>query len=169
MLNIERGTLMATQKIYEMTLDGIKKLEEELEMRKVEARSEIAERIKQALSFGDISENSEYDDAKNAQGENEARIMELESILKNSKVIDESDISKTKVTIGAKVKIRDEESGEEMEYLLVSAKEANIFENKISTESPIGSAITGKKKGQIVDVKTPRGTLKYKIAKISKP
>lgn len=169
MLKTERGTLMTAQKIYEMTLEGIKKLEDELEMRKTEARSEIAERIKQALSFGDISENSEYDDAKNAQGENEARIIELENILKNSKAIDEGEISKTKVTIGAKVKIRDEETGEEIEYLLVSAKEANIFENKISTESPIGSAITGKKKGQIVDVKTPRGTLKYKISKISKP
>lgn len=160
---------MTEKKLYEMTYEGIKNLEDELELRKTETRSEIAERIKQALSFGDISENSEYDDAKNEQGENEARIIELENILKNSKVIDEGDISKTKVTIGAIIKIRDEETGKEDEYKLVSAKEANIFENKISTDSPIGSAISGKKKGQVVDVKTPAGTLKYKIVKISKP
>jgi len=160
---------MTEQKIYEMTYEGIKTLEDELEKRKVEDRSEIAERIKQALSFGDISENSEYDDAKNAQGENEARIIEIENILKNSKLIEDSEISKTKVTIGAIIKIRDEETGVDSEYKIVSAKEANIFEHKISTDSPIGSAIIGKKKNQIVDVKTPAGTLKYKIVKISKP
>ncbi|MDD2393412.1 MAG: transcription elongation factor GreA [Eubacteriales bacterium] len=160
---------MAGTKIYEMTYDGIRKLEDELEMRKVEMRSEIAERIKQALSFGDISENSEYDDAKNAQGENEARIMEIESILKHAKVIEDDEISKTKVKIGAVVKLKDEETGEEDEYTLVSSKEADLFENKISTESPVGSAILGKSKGQTVDVRTPSGTLKYKIVKISKP
>ena len=148
---------------------GIRKLEDELEMRKVEMRSEIAERIKQALSFGDISENSEYDDAKNAQGENESRIIEIENTLKNAKVIEEDEISKTKVKIGAVVKLRDEETGEEDEYILVSSKEADLFENKISTESPVGSAILGKSRGQVVDVKTPSGTLKYKIVKISKP
>lgn len=160
---------MAGTKVYEMTYDGIRKLEDELEMRKVEMRSEIAERIKQALSFGDISENSEYDDAKNAQGENEARIMEIESILKHAKVIEDDEISKTKVKIGAVVKLKDEETGEEDEYTLVSSKEADLFENKISTESPVGSAILGKSKGQTVDVRTPAGTLKYKIVKISKP
>ncbi len=160
---------MAGIKVYEMTYDGIRKLEDELEMRKVEMRSEIAERIKQALSFGDISENSEYDDAKNAQGENESRIIEIENILKNAKVIEEDDISKTKVKIGAVVKLKDEETGEEDEYTLVSSKEADLFENKISTESPVGSAILGKSRGQVVDVKTPSGTLKYKIMKISKP
>lgn len=160
---------MVGQKVYEMTYEGIRKLEEELEICKGEKRSDIAERIKQALSFGDISENSEYDDAKNAQGENESRINEVEYILKNSKVIDEDEISRTKVTIGAKIKIRDEESGVENDYTLVSNKEADIFEGKISNDSPIGLAIIGKKKGQIVEVKTPMGTLKYKIAKISKP
>ena len=160
---------MAGTKVYEMTYDGIRKLEDELEMRKVEMRSEIAERIKQALSFGDISENSEYDDAKNAQGENESRIIEIENILKNAKVIEEDEISKTKVKIGAVVKLRDEETGEEDEYILVSSKEADLFDNKISTESPVGSAILGRSRGQVVDVKTPSGTLKYKIVKISKP
>jgi transcription elongation factor GreA len=152
-----------------MTFEGIKKLEDELELRKVETRSEIAERIKQALSFGDISENSEYDDAKNAQGENEARIIEIENILKHSKVIEDDEISKTKVKIGAVVKIRDEETGVETSYTLVSSKEANMFENKISTDSPVGNAILGKSKNQVVDVKTPSGTLKYRIVKISKP
>lgn len=160
---------MAEQKIYEMTYEGIRKLEEELDYLKTDKRTEISERIKQALSFGDLSENSEYDDAKNAQGENESRIGEIEFVLKHSKVIDEDEISKTKVTIGAKIKLRDEELEKEEEYTLVSNKEANIFENKISTDSPIGMAIVGKKKGQIVDVKTPLGTLKYKIVKISKP
>ncbi|MHB1452833.1 MAG: transcription elongation factor GreA [Saccharofermentanales bacterium] len=160
---------MAESKIYEMTFEGIKKLEEELELRKVEIRSEIAERIKQALSFGDISENSEYDDAKNAQGENEARIIEVENILKHSKVIEDDEISKTKVKIGAVVKIKDEETGVETSYTLVSSKEANMFENKISTDSPVGNAILGKSKNQVVDVKTPSGTLKYRIVKISKP
>ncbi|MHB8961618.1 MAG: transcription elongation factor GreA [Saccharofermentanales bacterium] len=160
---------MAESKIYEMTFEGIKKLEDELELRKVETRSEIAERIKQALSFGDISENSEYDDAKNAQGENEARIIEIENILKHSKVIEDDEISKTKVKIGAVVKIRDEETGVETSYTLVSSKEANMFENKISTDSPVGNAILGKSKNQVVDVKTPSGTLKYRIVKISKP
>lgn len=160
---------MAEPKVYEMTYEGIRKLEEELDFLKTDKRTEISERIKQALSFGDLSENSEYDDAKNAQGENESRIGEIEFTLKNSKVIDEDEISKTKVTIGARIKLRDEEMGKEEEYTLVSNKEANIFENKISTDSPIGVAIVGKKKGQIVDVKTPVGTLKYKIVKISKP
>ena len=160
---------MTEKNVYEMTYEGIRKLEEELEKRKVENRTEIAERIKQALSFGDISENSEYDDAKNAQGENEARIIAIEGILKNSKLIDEDDISKTKVTIGAKIKIRDEETGEDNDYTLVSEKEANIFENKISTDSPIGNAIVGKKKGQVVEVKKPTCTMKYRIVKISKP
>ena len=147
---------MAEHKVYEMTYEGIRKLEEELDLCKGEKRTEIAERIKQALSFGDLSENSEYDDAKNAQGENESRIGEIEFILKNSKMIDEDEIS-------------DEETEAEEEYTLVSTKEANIFEKKISTDSPIGIAIIGKKKGQIVEVKTPLGTLKYKIIKISKP
>lgn len=160
---------MPEKKVYEMTYEGIKKLEDELENRKTEMRMEIAERIKQAISFGDISENSEYDDAKNAQAENETRIKELEGILKNCKVIDEEEISNTIVTIGALIKIRDEETRQTNEYKLVSAKEANIFENKISTDSPLGNAIAGKKRNQTVEVKTPNGTLKYKIMKISKP
>ncbi len=157
------------EKFYDMTYDGIKKLQDELEHRKTVVAAEIAERLKEARSLGDLSENSEYDDAKNAQAENEMQIMEIESTLKKARVIDEEEISKTKVTLGAKIKIRDEESREEMEYVLVSNKEEDIFNNKISSDSPLGSAIVGKKRNQVVDVNTPMGVLRYKIMKISKP
>jgi transcription elongation factor GreA len=157
------------EKVYEMTYEGIKKLQEELEQRKTSVAAEIADRLKEARALGDLSENSEYDDAKTAQAENELRMMEIESILKNSKVIDEDEISRTKVTLGAVVKLRDEETKEEIDYLLVGNKEQDIFNNKISSDSPVGAAIVGKKKGQIVDVRTPVGLLRYRIVKISKP
>jgi transcription elongation factor GreA len=158
-----------SEKVYEMTYEGIKKLQDELENRKTMIAADIAERLKEARALGDLSENSEYDDAKNAQAENEVRIMEIEATLKNAKVIDEDDISKTKVTLGALVKIRDEETREEIDYMLVGNKEEDIFNNKISSDSPVGAAIVGKKKGQIVDVRTPVGLLRYRIVKISKP
>lgn len=158
-----------SEKVYEMTYEGIKKLQDELENRKTAVAADIAERLKEARALGDLSENSEYDDAKNAQAENEVRIMEIEATLKNSKVIDEDEISKTKVTLGALVKIRDEETREEIDYMLVGNKEEDIFSNKISSDSPVGAAIVGKKKGQIVDVRTPVGILRYRIVKISKP
>lgn len=157
------------EKVYEMTYDGVKKLQEELENRKTMVAADIAERLKEARALGDLSENSEYDDAKNAQAENEVRIMEIESILKSAKVIDDDDISKTKVTLGALIKIRDEETHEETDYILVGNKEEDILSNRISSDSPVGAAIVGKKKGQIVDVRTPIGILRYKIVKISKP
>jgi transcription elongation factor GreA len=158
-----------SEKVYEMTYDGIKKLQEELENRKTAIAADIAERLKEARALGDLSENSEYDDAKNAQAENEVRMMEIEATLKNARVIDEDDISKTKVTLGALIRIRDEETREEIDYILVSNKEEDIFSNRISSDSPVGAAIIGKKKGQIVDVRTPIGILRYKIVKISKP
>ena len=157
------------KELYEMTYDGIKKYQDELENRKTNIASEISERLKEARALGDLSENSEYDDAKNAQAENEARIMEIEAILKNAKVIDEDEISKTKVTLGSLVKLRDEETREELEFTLVSAKEEDIFNNKISSDSPVGAAILGKKRAQVIDVKTPAGILKYKIVKIDRP
>lgn len=156
------------EKVYEMTYDGVKKLQEELENRKTAVAAEIAERLKEARALGDLSENSEYDDAKTAQAENEVRIMEIEAILKNAKVIDDDDISRTKVTLGAHIRIRDEETREETDYQLVGNKEEDIFSNKISSDSPVGAAIVGKKKGQVVDVRTPNGLLRYKIIKISK-
>ena len=157
------------EKVYEMTYDGIKKLQDELDLRKTSIAADISERLKEARALGDLSENSEYDDAKTAQAENEMRIMEIESILKAAKLIDEDEISKTKVTLGAVVKIRDEETHEEVDYLLVGTKEQDIFNNKISSDSPVGAAIIGKKKGQIVDVRTPAGILRYRIVKISRP
>ncbi len=160
---------MAEQKLYEMTVEGVRKLQEELELRKFDRRDEIAERIRQARSFGDLSENSEYDDAKNAQAENEARIIELESVLKNTKVIEEDEISKTRVTVGSIVTLRSEEFDDEETYTVVGPKEEDILNARLSSESPVGSAIIGKRKGAVVQVKTPMGTMKYKVVKIAKP
>jgi transcription elongation factor GreA len=157
------------EKVYELTYEGVKKLQEELDNRKTAVAAEIAERLKEARSLGDLSENSEYDDAKEAQAENEMRIMEIEAILKNSRVIEDEEISKTKVTLGSLVTIRDEDTKEETDYTLVGAKEEDIFENRISSDSPVGAAVLGKKKGQVVDVHTPAGILRYKIVKIAKP
>ncbi len=157
------------EQYYDMTLAGVTALKEELEHRKVTMRMEISERIKVALSFGDLSENSEYDDAKMEQGENEARIAEIEATLKNARVIDEKDISKTQVTLGSSVLLRDEENGDELTFLMVSSKEEDILSNKISTDSPVGQAIMGKKKNQVAEVQAPAGTINYKILKISRP
>ncbi|NCC77108.1 MAG: transcription elongation factor GreA [Clostridia bacterium] len=157
------------EKVFEMTYDGIKKLQDELDNRKTTVAAEIADRLKEARALGDLSENSEYDDAKEAQAENEVRIMEIEAILKNARLIEDDEISRTKVTLGAQITIRDEETREELEYILVGAKEEDIFSNKISSDSPVGAAIIGKKKGQVVDVHTPAGILRYKIVKIDKP
>ncbi|MDD2375802.1 MAG: transcription elongation factor GreA [Eubacteriales bacterium] len=157
------------EKLYELTHDGLNKLHEELNNRKTVVAAEIAERLKEARALGDLSENSEYDDAKEAQAQNEVRIMEIEGILKNSRVIDDDEISKTKVSIGSQIVLRDEGTGEDMTYILVGTKEEDIFTNRISSESPVGAAIIGKKKGQTVEVHTPVGTLSYKIVKIGKP
>ncbi|MDD3959547.1 MAG: transcription elongation factor GreA [Clostridiaceae bacterium] len=151
------------------TVEGLKRLQDELAERKTVKAAEISERLKDARGQGDLTENSEYDDAKEAQAKNEARIMELEEILKNARVIDEEEISKTKVTLGSLVTLRDEETKEETQYSLVNPNEGDIFMNRISSDSPVGQAIHGKKKGQIVDVQTTKGTYKYKIVKIGKP
>ncbi|HHV41842.1 MAG TPA: transcription elongation factor GreA [Clostridiaceae bacterium] len=158
-----------TDKTYGLTYQGIKEFQQELEERKTVITAEIAERLKEARALGDVSENSEYDEAKTAQAENEMRIMEIESILKNSKVIGDEEISQDEVTLGGQVTIRDLETGEDLEYVVVSFQEEDIFNNRISSESPVGNAILGKKRGQTVTVKTPVGMLKYKIMKISKP
>lgn len=155
--------------VFDMTLEGIQDLQKELDERKGTISLEIAERLKEARSQGDLSENSEYDDAKEAQANNEFRIAEIEKILKNARVIDESEISNKEVTLGSKVLIKDVAVGEEEEYVLVSAREEDIFSGKISNESPVGSAILGKKKGELVHVKTPMGTMDYKIIKIGRP
>ncbi len=155
--------------IFEMTQSGIDALREELERRKVKDRTEIGERIREALSFGDLSENSEYDDAKQAQSENEQRIHEIEHILKNARVIEQSDISRNKVTLGAKVKLEDLEKGKVEDYTVVNAKEEDIFRRHISQDSPVGQAILGRRKGEIIQVTTPRGMKKFKILEIGLP
>lgn len=151
-----------------LTYEGLKKLEEELEFLRGAKRMEIKERIKQALSFGDISENSEYDEAKNEQAYIEGRIAHLETMLKHARVIDEDDVSTDKVTIGSKVTLLDMEYNEEVVYSLVGSTEADPGRFKISNESPVGSALMQKKKGSIVEVTVPDGLLRFKILKIEK-
>lgn len=151
-----------------LTEEGYKKMEAELEKLKTETRAEIAERIKVALGFGDLSENSEYDEAKNAQAENEDKIVELEAKLRFAKIIDDSEIDTKKVQVGNTVKVLDMEFDEEVEYTIVGTTEADITQNKISNESPIGSALLGAKKNQVVEVQVPAGVSKYKILSITK-
>ena len=157
-----------TNKEVVLTYEGLKKLEEELEFLKGVKRREIAERIKQALSFGDISENSEYDEAKNEQAQVEGRIVQLETMLKNAKLIDEDEVNTEQVGLGSKVKLLDMEYKEEVEYHIVGSTEANPLKSKISNESPVGSALMGKKKGSIIEVAVPDGIIKFKILGISK-
>ena len=151
-----------------LTYEGLKKLEEELEYLKTQKRRGIAERIKVALGFGDLSENSEYDEAKNEQAQVEMRIVELENKLRNVKIIDEDDIETKTVQVGNIVQVLDVEYGEKVEYKIVGSTEADISENKISNESPIGKALLGRKKNDVVDVETPGGMLQFKILKITK-
>ena len=151
-----------------LTQEGLDKLEEELNYLKTEKRTEIAERIKVARGFGDLSENSEYDEAKNAQSENEQQIAELEIKIRNAKVIDSSEIDTKTVQIGNTVKLYDEEFEEEVVYTIVGSTEVNLEDNKISNESPIGKALLGRKKGEIVDVEAPDGIIKFKILAINK-
>ena len=138
------------------------------EILKGEKRKEIADRIKQALAFGDISENSEYDEAKNEQAQNEVRIMQLDNMLKNASIIDEEEVDTKVVNLGAKVKIRDVKSKEEYDYQIVGSAEANPVSNRISNESPVGSALLGHKAGDSVDIEVPGGKLKFKIVSIYK-
>ncbi len=151
-----------------LTPDGLKKLENEYEKLTTVTRKEIAEKIKVARSFGDLSENSEYDEAKNEQAKVEARISELEGMLKNYTIIDESAIDKTKVNLGSKVKVLDVEFKEEMVYTIVGRAEADPMNGTISNDSPVGKALIGAKKGQTVTADTPAGELKFKILEISK-
>ena len=148
--------------------EGYDKLEEELNYLKTEKRTEIAERIKVARGFGDLSENSENDEAKNAQAENEGKIAELENKIRYAKIIDESEIDTKTVQVGNIVKVYDEEFEEEVTYTIVGSTEVDLAQNKISNESPVGAALIGKKKNDVVEVKVPAGTMKYKILAITK-
>ena len=151
-----------------LTQEGYDNLEKELEYLRTDKRAEIAERIKVALGFGDLSENSEYDEAKNAQAENEVKIAELENKLRYAKIIDESEIDTKTVQIGNTVKLHDIEFDEDIEYTIVGSTEVNLEENRISNESPIGKALLGAKKNQVVNVEAPAGTIQYKILSIKK-
>ena len=151
-----------------VTQEGYDNLEKELDYLKTEKRTEIAERIKVALGFGDLSENSEYDEAKNAQASNEIKIAELENKLRYARIIDESEIDTKTVQVGNKVKILDMEYDEELEYTIVGSTEVDLSQGKISNESPIGSALLGAKKNQVVEAQTPGGVAKYKVLAIKK-
>ena len=156
------------KKQYVMTYEGVKKLENELEYLKTVKRKEITEKIKVALGYGDLSENSEYDEAKNDQAFTEGRIVTLENMLKNAVVVDESEIPKDVVSVGSKVKVKDYEFDEEVEYSIVGSAEADPMNFKISNESPVGSALIGKKIGEIVEVQIPDGVNKFEILGISR-
>lgn len=151
-----------------LTRKGEEKLKEELNELKSVRRREVAEKIKVALSFGDLSENSEYDEAKNEQGIIESRIAEIEQTLAHAQVIDDEDISTEKVGIGTTVRILDMEMDEEMEFKIVGTKEADIDSGKMSDESPIGAAIMGREVGEEVEVETPSGVIGFKILEIRK-
>ncbi len=151
-----------------VTDEGLRKLQDELEYLKTEKRKEVVEAIRVALSFGDLSENSEYDEAKTEQGKVESRIIELEEMLKNVKVISEKEIKTDKVNVGNVVTVHDVEFDEDIEYVLVGSTEANPALNKISDQSPIGKAILGAKVGDTVAFETPGGEAHLTILKIAK-
>lgn len=151
-----------------LTGEGLKKLEEKLEHLKTVRRHDVAERIKQAIDFGDISENSEYDDAKNEQAFIEGEILTLEQTLRNAKIIDQKAVGTDTVMIGSTVILKDLEFGDELEYTIVGSTEADPSELKISNESPVGSAILGQKIGETVEVNVPAGILKYEILNIKR-
>ncbi len=151
-----------------LTPEGLQQLEGELDQLKGTKRREVAERIKHALSFGDISENSEYDEAKNEQAQVETRIAQIEDMLRHSRIIDEDEISTDKVNVGSTVKLYDYEFDEEVEFKIVGSTEANPSKNKISNESPVGSALIGKRVNDIIQALTPGGIVKFKILNIGK-
>ena len=151
-----------------LTQEGYDNLEKVLEYLKTEKRTEIAERIKVALGFGDLSENSEYDEAKSAQAANENKIAELENKIRFARIIDESEIDTKTVQIGNIVTVHDEEFDEDVQYTIVGSTEVDLAQNKISNESPMGAALLGSKKGQVVSVDAPAGVMKYKILAIKK-
>lgn len=151
-----------------LTPSGLQKLEEELDNLKTVKRKEVAERIKIAIGYGDLSENSEYEDAKNEQAFIEGRIITLEKMLRNARVISEEDVNTDIVSIGSTVRVKDLELGEELEFTIVGSAESDPLENRISNESPVGEALLGKAKGDVVDVNVPAGVIKYQIIDIQK-
>ncbi|MBE3597163.1 MAG: transcription elongation factor GreA [Hydrogenibacillus sp.] len=151
-----------------LTPSGLKKLEEELEYLKTVKRKEVAERIKIAIGYGDLSENSEYEDAKNEQAFIEGRILTIEKMLRNARVINDDDVGTDTVSIGSTVVVKDLEFDEEMTFTIVGSAESDPVENKISNESPVGMALLGKKRGDVVEVNAPAGIIRYQILDIQK-
>ncbi len=149
-----------------LTPEGYEKLKQEIEVLSNDRRREVADRIRVAREFGDITENAEYDDAKNEQAMLEHKIAQLEDRLVNARVIRSGDVDLSVVSVGAKVRLRDVDAKQTFEYTIVGSAEANPAESKLSNESPVGKAIIGKKKGETVEVSAPRGSLKYKILDI---
>ncbi len=149
-----------------LTPEGYKKLQEEIELLSTTRRQEIAERIRVAREFGDIAENAEYDSAKNDQAHLEARIAMLEERLKNARVVTKKEIKSGEVSVGTTVRLKDMTSNKTVEYHIVGSAEADPVEMKLSNESPVGKAIMGRKKGEVVEVTVPRGTTKFKIMEI---
>jgi transcription elongation factor GreA len=149
-----------------LTPEGHEKLKQEIEHLSTTKRREVADRIRTARDFGDISENAEYDDAKNEQAMLEHKIAQLEERLAHARVIDSDEVDTSVVSVGARVRLRDVDANQTVEYTIVGSAEANPAEQKLSNESPVGRAIIGKKKGETVEVSAPRGSLKYKILDI---
>ena len=151
-----------------LTYQGLQKLEDELQNLKVVKRKEVAQKIKEAREQGDLSENAEYDAAKDEQRDIEARIDEIEKILKNAEVVVEEEVDLDKISVGCRVKILDMEYDEELDYKIVGSTEANSLKGKISNESPVGKALLGAKVGEVVTVETQAGDLNYKVLEIQR-
>ena len=151
-----------------LTYAGLQKLEEELHDLKVNRRKEVAVKIREAREQGDLSENAEYDAAKDEQRDIEARIEEIEKILKNAEVVVEDEVDSDKINVGCKVDVYDVEFEEEIEFQIVGSTEANSLQNKISNESPVGQALLGKRAGDVVDVETQAGVIQYKVIEIQR-
>ena len=159
---------MANTKQTILTDEGLKKLEEELEQLKTVTRKEVADKIKVALSFGDLSENSEYDEAKNEQALVESRIVQIEAMLKNVKILDEDELTNDIVSVGSKIKLFDKEFDEEVDYQIVGSTEADPMSGRIADESPVGQSLLGHKVGDVVEVETPGGVCLYEVLEITK-
>lgn len=159
---------MAEVKKNILTEEGLKALEDELQDLKLYRRKEVAQKIKEARELGDLSENAEYDAAKEEQRDIELRIEEIDKILKNAELVTDDDVDSSVINIGCTVRIKDMEFDDELEYKIVGSTEANSLKGKISNESPVGKALIGAKAGQTVEVETPSGVIKYKILEISK-
>ncbi|MFR8927015.1 transcription elongation factor GreA [Peptoniphilus senegalensis] len=149
------------------TPEGLEKIENEIEYLKTVRRKEVSERIKVALGYGDLSENSEYDEAKNEQAQVEERIAKLEMMVRNARIIDEKDLNTDVVNIGSSVKVRELDTMEEDEYTIVGSAEADPLEGKISNESPVGSKLLGNRVGDVIEVEVPDGIIKYEICGIT--